>query len=553
VDEGDIPEYQAEVTKTDATLSWGPRVALEIDGEAEDDTPRWQHVATEGEYRGYNYGEQPFSFTRATFEEVIKNFRADPAYHKGADGFGDADVIPWDYHHATDSYPADVAVHGAPAQGWVRELGIRVGDDGLTQLWALTRWLPEAKQYIKDGAYKWASVSLWLNAVDPHTGERIGALLTSIAITNNPFIPGLEQLAAERAGKRDRVGAMVDYWWDAANDPQDAANKMKAVLGLKETDDVSVLVSEIARMQQWLSMGTVPLGVDLDGITAAFRKILGLRALATTEEVLAEAASIAGALIADRAPTAQPGTEAPSATSTNELMEDDMDLLEQLSKALGVRKGDAEVVGAVQDAVELRASMKTATGANKDTNEAIHDEVVALAADRKGLVSLRKALGTEKQEDAIERITKLLEAEKTLLELQPKYDELQARVDAEDKAKAEAEVDEVIATRRLPEDVKDALLELRLNKPEVFQEKFPALGDRAALTQPGITEPGRQPVPTPKPGDAQVIDLSAYQGNQTARMKAWVRDNVTGADKWDEEQVWKRACMLRRTSEVVGL
>lgn len=234
-------------------------------------------------------------------------------------------------------------------------------------------------------------------------------------------------------------------------------------------------------------------------------------------------------------------------------MEDDMDLLENLSKALGVRKGDAEVVAAVQDSVDLRAQLKTNLGVTKDTTATITDEVATLIADRKGLISLRKALDADKHEDAIERITKLLEAEKALVELEPKHKELLERVEAEDKAKAEAEVKDVIATRQLPDAVYDAMLELRLNKPEVFAEKFPPLGDRAALTQKGVTEAGQQQLPSDR-SKATVVDLSDYQGrNQTHRMKAWVRANIQGADKWDEEQVWKKACQLKRTAEVVGL
>jgi hypothetical protein len=231
-----------------------------------------------------------------------------------------------------------------------------------------------------------------------------------------------------------------------------------------------------------------------------------------------------------------------------------MEMLKTLSKELGVREGETEVVAAVKDSVALRANLKAAIGASKDTTEVLCAEVVELTADRKGLVSLRKALGATTHEDAVSRVAVLLAAEKELGELKPKHKELTDRIAEQDKAKAESEVREVLASRRLPEDMMDALLELRLNKPEKFADRFPKLGDKAALTQPGVA--GKPVIAAPAPGatdNATVIDLTNVQGrNPTFRLKAWVRANEPAMAKADEDTVWRRAMELKRTSKVVG-
>jgi Mu-like prophage I protein len=540
-----VESFEPAAEKRDAsrgTVRSQP-VRLEEAGDAAANRPRWQHVCTAGKYEGYDDGRSPFELTRATFEEMRDNLRSMPEYHRGPDGVGDADCVPWDFHHATDANPALVSVVGAPAQGWVRDLDVRTGNDGVAQLWALTRWLPTAAQYIREGAYKWASISALLDAVDQKSGKRVGAVLTSVAITNTPFVQGMQQLAASRLGG----------WMEPAATPIEAVGRMKELLGLKETDDVGAVMAEVARMRQWLDLGTVPLGVDMEGIVGAMRRLLGLPALTIAATVLDEIGKLTVALLEEQAAAqrSEPGAQPASMTEGAS----DMDLLKTLSKELGVREGDAEVVAAVKDSVTLRANLKQATGAAKDTTEVLTADVVALAADRKDLLSLRKAIGAPAtQEDAVARVTVLLEAETKLKALEPEHAAMKARLAEQDKAKAEADVQEVIASRKLPDEVRDALLELRLSKPEQFTAKFPPLGDRAALTRPGVAAAAAPPAPgTAGPGDGPVIDLSAIKGrNATHRLMQWVRANEAPMAQAADEVVWRRACELRSTGRVVG-
>ncbi len=168
----------------------GTPVALDS-ASASDAKPVWCMVAKEGEFRGYAGG--PFRFDDVVFTELVRNFRSHPSYKPG----GKSDVVPWDFHHASEHQDGAVGVIGAPAQGWVRELDVRRGAEG-AELWALTRWLEPARSYIREGSYKWASVTVVFDARDPVSGKNVGALLTSIALTNQPFLEGMQALAAER-------------------------------------------------------------------------------------------------------------------------------------------------------------------------------------------------------------------------------------------------------------------------------------------------------------------------------------------------------------------
>jgi len=163
--------------------------------------PVWVQVTQEIDAKGYGGG--PFRFTSETFGQIVRNFRAHPSYVNGQ-----SDVIAWDFHHASDMSPADVATSGAPAQGWVQDLDIRPGADGKAQLWAKTRWLEPARSYVKNWQYKWASVVVLFDARDPVTNQNVGAVLTSVALTNQPFVEGMAPLiAASRQAQGLRVAA----------------------------------------------------------------------------------------------------------------------------------------------------------------------------------------------------------------------------------------------------------------------------------------------------------------------------------------------------------
>jgi len=184
-----------------AVRSRGYALKLE-EGADEAIEAKWVQVAVEGEFLGYGGPDHPgFKFDRAIFEQVVANIHDHPAFKLGADGFGEEGVIPWDFSHASEADPArgTLPLTGAPAQGWSSDAQIRNGAGG-AELWMLTKFLEPARTFVLAGQYKWASVALSFESVDPQTGEPTGALVTSIALTNTPFIEGMAQLAATTSG-----------------------------------------------------------------------------------------------------------------------------------------------------------------------------------------------------------------------------------------------------------------------------------------------------------------------------------------------------------------
>jgi hypothetical protein len=165
---------------------------------------KWIHCANEGEYLGHHQG--PFELTRQVFETFVRNFREDPQYRAGklelADGQthtgGVQPVIQFDYEHASEMPPWEGSIprEGAPACAWALEVAIRNGADGKAQLWAFAHLLRGLRAQIAEGAQRFVSIAFTLDGVHWITGKPIGPCLTSIAITNHPYMRDLTPLAA---------------------------------------------------------------------------------------------------------------------------------------------------------------------------------------------------------------------------------------------------------------------------------------------------------------------------------------------------------------------
>jgi hypothetical protein len=169
---------------------------------------KWIHVANTGTYKGHHQGE--FTLSAETFADLVRNLRADPKYgdpkfsvgpitlDDGSKVDGACKIVQYDYEHASEMAPweGSIPTSGAPAIGWVLDLDVRPGDDGRPQLWALSKLGEPIRRQIDADEY--GSVSIAWNPAGVHwiTGEPIGAVLTSVAFTNHPFIRDLMPLAA---------------------------------------------------------------------------------------------------------------------------------------------------------------------------------------------------------------------------------------------------------------------------------------------------------------------------------------------------------------------
>lgn len=136
----------------------------------------WAHICSTGEWEGHSTGYT--EFTPAVFDKLIENSltRATP--------------IDFDYEHDTFN---PYATGPRPSAGAIQQLERR-GED----LWALVAWTPRAAEMIRGGEYRSCSVVIDLEATDRVTDEPIGPELLSVALTNNPFVDGLQTLQLKR-------------------------------------------------------------------------------------------------------------------------------------------------------------------------------------------------------------------------------------------------------------------------------------------------------------------------------------------------------------------
>lgn len=411
----------------------------------ETDGPVWIQIAREGTWEGHPKG--PFEFDTKTFAEIIKNFRAHPSYHQGPDGLGDARVVPFDYEHASEMPPTSgtVPLTGAPAPAWALDLQIRAGEQG-AELWAWTELSDQARQQIRSGGYQWTSVSVWPNAIDPVTGDTIGPVLTSVAFTNHPFIQGMApmQASVQVYGKAETADEVIVGLRDILGLPADAAPAQV----LAELEDLRAAITE----------GRTGPGFPDGGgyLVDCIRRLLGLRVLATTDEIVGSAGQAIATLSTSSA--SGPTTQENTMSGTN------LTLTANIAALLNVKAQDETILAAVQKGKEAVDTL---------------DKLLDLF----GSSDMQALLG-----DAAKMIEKAKKAEGYLQALNAANEQLAVI----DKEKAEGEVEQIAASMGLTGETasrfKPLLLKERLAcndpDPKVRQQKLEAFYKQYPLPSP---------------------------------------------------------------------
>lgn len=140
-------------------------------------------IAKFGEFRGHAQG--PFKLDAKAFADIVRNFRATKNRR-----------VPVDYEHTSEAMPDSVAQHGVPALAWITDLD----DRGDGTLWATFEWVdPAAVEHVRAKRYLYLSPAIQFGARDKETGAPIGARLTSVALTNKPFLDGMAPVTASEA------------------------------------------------------------------------------------------------------------------------------------------------------------------------------------------------------------------------------------------------------------------------------------------------------------------------------------------------------------------
>lgn len=574
------------VTNIALTLSAGITAASPVvDLAALAETPIWVQVARAGTYKGYAGGEMPFTFDKKLFDQVIANFHRHPSFHLGADGFGDKNVVAWDFHHASEM-PATMGTipqTGAPAQGWIRDLATSKDDKGVDTLWALTKWLEPARTYIKEERYQWSSVSILFDAIDAVSGKSIGPVLTSVALTNQPFIEGMQPLAASKA-MAGKYWRSRDMYIEAACNPEEALEQIRRMFGMPETADAAAVIGEVSKVATWIASGSAPLGVDLEEIVGGIRTVLNLPALASNEDVMAEVAKLVTRLqegsgvddgtAAPPAGGAQPApvpsnpNPPPGAPALQRQKEQDMEFLKTLADKLGTVASEKAVLEALDGLCELRAVCASRGGHDANTSiKVILKSTMSDSDVRTKFVPLLKALGVEDPDAALDKVGDLMTQSEELKKVAPELAALRKKGEEAEAASQTEDVDAAMASMNIAsgsehyEGIKLAVSHYRkTNSREDFLKKYPKAEEhRGYLTRSVSTstvgdDPKKVAASRSNGGDntpKDAIDVSAFSGaNLMLKTCEFVRASVTGAQAWPWDKVHEHASALVRSKKV---
>jgi hypothetical protein len=416
---------------------------------AENDTDkaRWIQVAEEGVYLGHKAG--PFEFNDDVFQQLVTNFRRQPEYQRGADGWGCERVIPFDWDHASERKTG--TIENQAAQGWAWDLDVRTGPDSKRELWALAEMLEPAKTLVREGKVRWTSVAVWPDAIDQASAENIGFYMSSIALTNDPFIRGMVPIAASRGGGAEPILAdtqYIDPWCKPAS-AGECIDALRRLFGLPLQAGLGQVLGELAKLRATIAgqQQAAP-GVDVGALVRALRQLFNLPTMATPEQVFAETDKLLGALAAEEELPKNETTPPILNARENETMDE-----KQLVAILAGRLN----VGATAAAVNERLTKELDAGRDASLQLGRARDAAVLFAKggdpMMGLKAILGALGIENPDGAIEKIGQTLSMSKQLLDAMPELASLyEGKVEAED-AQAEQDVTMALQASRVPENM----------------------------------------------------------------------------------------------------
>lgn len=544
----------------------------------EDDAAKWVMVAREGVFLGYNQGESPFQFTRATLDQLVANVQSHPSFKLGADGVGAENVIPWDFDHASEMSPVDGSkpASGAPAQAWTLDMQVREPEGGgAAELWALTRFLDPARGYVKAGQYQWASVAVHFDSIDAVTGTNVGAVISSIALTNTPFIEGMQKLVASKNGAE--VTARM-YYAEASMNPMHAVSQMKELFGLKETDGMAEVLGELSKVGAMVQSGETPVGVDVEHLVSSLRRILNLPALIPETEVVVTALGQMQTLLETTpqdlvSTTGDLNAGTLTAAKENQTMDE---LIKLLAKRLGVRETEQSVIAALDVLLDTRSSIVATLKLSADAGQHVICSATEDASKaRASLEGIFAALGVEDASGSVDRIASLMKQASELEAAMPELTALRDEKVKTEEKEAEADVDQAIAASKLPASTRQALLNIRKEQGHTeFVAQFPTAAAPTAaarLSQPLATTPSGTPIATPaigatlsatSPAPAQPVtplaggdapvDVSGYPGtNAMAKVLSYLAATMSGFKDMSYDDQFTLAMNHKRQGRVI--
>jgi phage I-like protein len=165
----------AAATMEQALLSMPSLLSVTATGDTRDGRRSWIQLAKTGTFHSVRYGA--FRIAKDDLAQMLRNFREVTPQAPTE--------LPVDFDHLSmdPKKPGD-----GIAAGWMKQLELR--QDG-NELWGLIEWTPEAARRIADKEYRFVSPSFMKDYVSK-AGQKVGTTLLAAAITNHPFLEGMQ-------------------------------------------------------------------------------------------------------------------------------------------------------------------------------------------------------------------------------------------------------------------------------------------------------------------------------------------------------------------------
>ena len=157
-----------------------------------------------------------------------------------------------DFEHASEN-PYEAAGGGpVPAAGWLTDPRVEIanGCHLLTVLYAPTK---EAKELIADHKYRYLSPAIDWGFPDKKTGEPQGATLTSVALTNHPFLDELPAIQMRQTYWSPSAVLLTDLHGGTVMTKLEQIAGMRVKLEelrtTKKTEEAKTLLAEIQKLE----------------------------------------------------------------------------------------------------------------------------------------------------------------------------------------------------------------------------------------------------------------------------------------------------------------
>ena len=222
-----------------------------------DDRTTWVQILVTGEWQHPRYGK--LAITSEKLKELKDNFDA-----------GARDFVYADYDHGIANPRGD---GNAIAAGEVKALQLRAGD---TELWAEFEPTPPAREKIVNKEYRKTSADFVDGYRDKKTGKNWGAVLQGFALTNRPYIEGMQPLALGDAHGDARLFA--DY-------TKESSMKTAEKLGLPADATDEQIGAAIDKLNSDAGKATT-LSESLDAATGTIGEVRSVLNLAEDADVV---------------------------------------------------------------------------------------------------------------------------------------------------------------------------------------------------------------------------------------------------------------------------